>query len=89
MSGFDLREGFDLRLEHSAPLAAHIAAPAPASLTDPVYVTIDSLYTPEQPFKQGPLKWMPRGDALPAVGDECVALELDTQELWVIAWWPA
>ena len=89
MSSFDLREGVDLGLEHEAPLAGKIAAPAPGSLTDQVYVTLDSLYQPDQPFKQGPLNWQARGDALPAVGDACVVVQIDSGDLWVIAWWPS
>lgn len=83
----DLREGFPLPLEHVAPLAGKIAAPAPSSIGDPVFVTLDSLYQADQPFKHGPLKWN-SGDAtsLPSVGDACVVVELDTGELWVIAW---
>jgi len=86
----DLREGFDIPLEHVGPLSAKIAAPAPATLADEVYVTIDALYEPDQPFKHGPLKWQSRDStSLPAVGDACVVLELDTGEYWVIAWWPS
>lgn len=86
----DLREGFELPLEHVAPLAGKIAAPAPGALTAQVFVTLDSLYEADQPFKHGPLKWQSRDAAsLPAVGDACVVLELDTGEFWVIAWWPA
>jgi hypothetical protein len=86
----DLRERFPLPLEHVAPLAGKIADPAPGALTDPVYVTVDSLYQPDQPFRHGPLKWQSRdATSLPAAGDDCVILEIDTGELWVIAWWPA
>lgn len=83
----DVREGFPLDLEHVSPLAGKIAAPAPEAVTDPVFVTLDALYEPEQPFKHGPLKWQSRGaGSFPAVGDPCVVLELDTGELWVVAW---
>lgn len=66
--------------------AATIQRP-PATDTDPVWVTFDTVSTTAL---RGPcVGWAPRGTVLPAVGDHAAVLVLDDGTLLIAAWWPA
>lgn len=59
---------------------------APAEAGDPFTVVIPG-FAGDLVFDVR--RWMPRGEVLPAVGDEVLVLEDEQLEPWVVAWWPA
>lgn len=68
----------------SDPIAHHgIVVAPPAKLGDPFTVRVpdfDDLHVYEIRY------WMPRSEALPAVGDRVLVIVDDEAEPWVIAW---
>lgn len=67
------------------PARHGFVATAPVSLTSSFTVLIPDFST-DHAFEIR--RWMPRGEALPAVGDEVLVAEDDNEEPWVVAWWP-
>lgn len=64
---------------------AEIAA-APGSVSDPVHVVIPAI---DRSLRVGPCPWTPRpGAALPARGDRALVIFSDTEEPWIVTWWP-
>ena len=70
----------------SDPVAHHgFVVDPPAAPGDPFTVTLpgfDDLHVSQI------RRWMPRGEDLPAEGDEVLVLVDDRAEPWVVAWWP-
>lgn len=69
------------------PVAHHgTVLEPPAKLGDPFTVKVpdfDDLHV----FQIR--RWMPRGEELPAPGDEVLVIVDDQAEPWVVAWWPS
>jgi hypothetical protein len=59
---------------------------APGSLTDELKVVLPGFST-RHVFEIR--RWMPRGEDLPAEGDEVLVVKDDRGEAWVVASWPA
>lgn len=68
------------------PVARHgLVVDGPAKLGDPFTVRVpdfDDLHVFEI------RRWMPRGEELPAPGNEVLIVVDDRAEPWVVAWWP-
>lgn len=71
--------------EQRPPGQRGVVTTAPAGLGDPFTVTVPGFS--EEHFYEI-TRWMPRGEDLPAVGDEVLVIEDDQSEPWVVAWWP-
>ena len=50
-----------------------------------VSVTIDTLGR----VTHGPCAWIPRGQLLPAEGDLALIVFDETNEPWIVVWWPS
>jgi hypothetical protein len=57
----------------------------PGALGQPFTVTIPS-FSPEHIFQIN--RWQSRALTVPAVGDECLVIEDEEEEPWVVSWWP-
>jgi hypothetical protein len=58
----------------------------PAALGDPFTVTVPEFSGDH--FYQI-TRWMPRGEDLPALGDEVLVVKDERGEPWCVAWWPS
>lgn len=76
--------------EHEAPPPATpqhgIVVTVPATAADPFTVRLPNF---DADFVFEIVYWMPRGVALPAVGDRVLVVFDEEGEPWVPAWWPA
>lgn len=61
---------------------ARVAAPAPATTTDPLYVTVPAFDSSRS--KIGPCRWQPIPGLLPAAGARCVLITSDDETPWVV-----
>ena len=54
------------------------------NVLDRISVTIDQLGD----VTHGPCNWIPRGQMLPRKGDLALIIFDDTNEPWIVVWWP-
>lgn len=62
-------------------------AESATGFNQPVNVVIDAI--DNEVYYHGPCRWMPRGNDLPAAGDECLIVFDEQNEPWVVNWWGA
>lgn len=61
----------------------------PINVNTKVTVTLPDLPDPGDKLRLGPCKWQSRDEvSLPTIGDECLVIFDNTNEPWVVAWWP-
>lgn len=73
----------DLHTEPGRP--QHVTATvtkAPASFSDSLKVHIPSF----GPGDWGPCPWTPHGGTLPTVGTQCLVVQDENEQWWVVAW---